>query len=98
FKGIVANLTYTADVFYTDWDNPQLNTSTTNWGFFAVQNLGQAVSKGVELELKGRVGDHFTYGFGYAYTDAYLSRDAYAADGAYLINTAGTPLPGVSRN
>lgn len=97
-KGLIGGLTYTADVFYTNWKNPQLNTATTNWGFFAVQNMGRAVSKGVELEVQGKLGEHFTYGLGYAYTDAYLAENAYAADGAYLINVAGTALPGVSRN
>lgn len=97
-KGLVGNLTYTADVFYTNWKDPQLNTATTNWGFFAVQNLGRAVSKGVEVEVQGKAGEHFTYGLGYAYTDAHLTQDAYAADGAYLINVSGTPLPGVSKN
>ncbi len=97
-KGIIGDMTYTADVFYTNWKDPQLNTSTTNWGFFAVQNMGRAESRGLELELQGKVGEHFTYGLGYAYTDAKLTRDAYAADGAYLINVKGTPLPGVSKN
>ncbi len=97
-KGLVGDLTYTADVFYTNWKDPQINTATTNWGFFAVQNLGRAEAKGVELEVQGKLGEHFTYGLGYAYTDAHLTEDAYPPDGAYLINTSGAPLPGVSKN
>lgn len=97
FKGIVAGFTYDADVFYTKWKNPQLNTSTTNWGFFAVQNMGQAESKGVELEIQGNVGEHFSYGAGYAYTDAQLTRDAYTPDG-FLINTRGATLPGTPKS
>ncbi|MGH8234471.1 MAG: TonB-dependent receptor [Rhodanobacteraceae bacterium] len=98
FKGLLGGLTYTADVFYTNWQNPQLNTATTNWGFFAVQNMGRAVSKGVELEVQGKAGEHFTYGLGYTYTDSYLTENAYPPDGTYLINTSGAPLPGVSKN
>lgn len=97
-KGMLGNLSYTADVFYTNWKNPQLNTVTTNFGFFAVQNMGRAESKGVELEVQGKAGEHFTYGLGYAYTDAHLTQDAYSPDGTFLINTSGTPLPGVSKN
>lgn len=97
-KGLLGDLTYTADVFRSNWKDPQLNTSTTYWGFFAVQNMGRARSQGVELEVQGKLGEHFRYGFGYAYTDAKLTRDAYGADGTYLINRKGTPLPGVSKN
>ncbi|HET8898813.1 MAG TPA: TonB-dependent receptor [Rhodanobacteraceae bacterium] len=98
FKGAGDNYTYTADVFRTTWKNPQLNTSTTAWGFFAVQNMGRAESKGVELELQGNLNDKLSYGLGYAYTDAKLTRDAWSADGVYLINKKGTRLPGVSRH
>lgn len=97
-KGILGNLTYTADVFYTNWKNPQIDSSTTIWGFFAVQNMGRATSRGAEFEIQGKAGDHFSYDLGYAYTDAKLAEDAYAPDAAYLINVEGTELPGVSRN
>lgn len=97
FKGMLGGLTYTADVFYTNWKNPQLNSATTNWGFFAVQNMSRAKTRGLELEVQGQVGDNFTYGAGYAYTDAYLAADAHTPTGG-LINTAGTALPGVSKN
>ncbi|WP_395641274.1 TonB-dependent receptor [Rudaea sp.] len=97
-KGRQGSLTYNADVFYDDWKHPQINSSTTNWGFFAVQNAPKASSKGVELELSGQVGTAFTYGLGYTYTDATLSSDARAVDGAYLIGHNGDQLPGVARN
>ena len=98
FKGLVGDLTYTADVFYTNWKNPQLNTTTTNYGFFAVQNLGRALAKGVELEIQGKAGEHFTYGLGYAYTDAHLTEIAYSPDEVYVVAAKGAPMPGVSRN
>ena len=37
-KGAVRLLTYNIDAFYVDWKDPQFNTATTFWGFFAVQN------------------------------------------------------------
>jgi iron complex outermembrane receptor protein len=93
-KGRWQNMTFNADVFYVDWNNPQVNTATTNWGFFAVQNAKKATTKGVELQLAGQVGANFHYGVGYTYTDARLADDAISADGVYIINTKGAQLPG----
>lgn len=96
-KGLWQALTFNADVFYVDWKDPQINTATTNWGFFAVQNARKATTKGVELQLGGQLGTGFHYGVGYTYTDARLADDAVSADGAYIINTKGAQLPGVPR-
>ena len=93
-----SGLTYNADVFFIDWKDPQINSATTNWGFFAVQNGNKAQSKGIELQLNGSLGGAFHYGLGYAYTDAHLTADAIAADGTYTINKSGAQLPGVPKN
>ncbi len=93
-KGSAGTLTYNADLFYVDWKNPQVNSATTNWGFFAVQNADAASTRGVELELAGSIGEGFSYGLGYTYTDAQLDTDAVAADGAYVYGLDGTRLPG----
>ena len=93
-KGGVDRLSYNANLFYVDWKDPQLNTATTNWGFFTVQNVDKASTRGVELELSGSCDNGFGYGLGYTYTDAHLDADAIAADGAYIINTDGARLPG----
>ena len=97
-KGAVGDVTYNADVFYVDWKNPQVNTATMNWGFFAVQNARRATTKGVELALSGRILPNWYYGLGYTYTDARLADDAISADGDYTINTAGAQLPGAPRH
>ncbi len=97
-KGAVNRMTYNANVFYVDWKDPQINSATTNWGFFAVQNADKASTRGIELELAGNLGDGFSYGLGYTYTDAQLEADARAADGAYLIGHRGDRLPGVSKH
>ena len=93
-KGGRGRLTYNANVFYLDWKDPQINTVTTNWGFFAVQNVDKASSRGVELELSNSFENGFAYGLGYTYTDAHLDANAIAADGAYVINYKGARLPG----
>ncbi|MEW6981282.1 TonB-dependent receptor [Colwelliaceae bacterium 6471] len=67
---------YTASVFMIDWDNPQLNTSSS-WGFFTVANGESAKTQGVELELQGYLSDSLHYVLGYAYVQAELTDDFY---------------------
>ena len=93
-KGAAGRMTYNVDVFYVDWKDPQINSATTNWGFFAVQNAQKASTRGVELELTGSAGDGFGYSLGYTYTKARLDADAVAVDGTYLYGHAGDSLPG----
>jgi len=97
-KGIWRGITYNADIFYVDWKNPQINTATTNWGFFAVQNGKSATTKGVELQINGNLTENLRYGLGYTYTDSELGSDLIAADGTYLINHKGAQLPGAPKN
>ncbi|MCR6625751.1 MAG: TonB-dependent receptor [Pseudoxanthomonas sp.] len=86
---------YNANLFYVDWKDPQVNSATTFWGFFAVQNAQKASTRGVELELTGSVGAGFTYNLGYTYTKAQLEADAMSVDGAYVYGYKGDTLPGV---
>ena len=37
---------YDLSAFQVDWNDPQLNTATANWGFFAVANGESAESTG----------------------------------------------------
>ncbi|WP_334178919.1 TonB-dependent receptor [Pseudoxanthomonas sp.] len=94
-KGRVGKAMYNANLFYVDWKDPQVNSATTNWGFFAVQNAPKASTRGVELELTGTVGEGFTYNLGYTYTKAQLEADARAVDGTYIYGRKGDTLPGV---
>lgn len=94
-KGRVGKAMYNANLFYVDWKDPQVNSATTFWGFFAVQNAQKASTRGVELELTGSVGAGFTYNLGYTYTKAQLEADATSVDGAYIYGYKGDTLPGV---
>jgi iron complex outermembrane receptor protein len=68
-------LSYTADVFYIDWNKPQISSSLPS-GNLAVYNANSAVSKGFELETTGPMGlPGFSYAVGFAYVDARLSSD-----------------------
>ena len=74
FKGRFANgISYTADVFYIKWDNPQISASLPS-GNLAVYNANTAVSKGFELETSGPLLLHgLGYSLGVSYADARLS-------------------------
>lgn len=95
-KGSRGPHTYTAALFYVDWNEVQLNSATTNWAFFAVQNGDEATSQGLELEVSGPLTEGLTYTLGYAYVDAELSADLLSADPAVTapVATDGTRLPG----
>ena len=96
-KGDHGAFIYDVSLFYIDWSDPQFNTSTTNWGFFAVQNGDAARTFGLEATLEGFVGDDWHYALGYAYIDAELSHDFHAPDApapAAPIALAGAMLPG----
>jgi iron complex outermembrane recepter protein len=97
-KGVWSGITFNADIFYVDWSNPQINTATTNWGFFAVQNGKKAITEGLELQANGSLTDNLKYGVGYTYTDSHLGADLEAADGTYEINSKGAQLPGAPRH
>lgn len=97
-KGARGRTTYNANVFYVEWKDPQINSATTNWGFFAVQNAEKASTRGIELELAGGIGDGIGYALGYTYTDAKLDADAVATDGAYLVGYKGDSLPGAPKH
>lgn len=94
-KGNKNGLTYDVSAFYIDWTDPQLNTATTNWGFFAVQNGSKARTMGVEASLNGYFGDGWHYNLGYAYVDAELSEDFFAPNNAVTpVAVDGARLPG----
>ena len=97
-KGQLGRLTYNIDLFYVDWKDPQINSSTPFWGFFAVQNAQKASTRGVELELAGSLSNGFGYSLGYAYTDAKLDADAVSQDGSYTYGLKGMALPGAPKH
>ncbi|MBE9549381.1 MAG: TonB-dependent receptor [Proteobacteria bacterium] len=98
-KGLAGRVQYSFATFYVDWEDIQINTATTNWGFFAAQNGGDARTMGLEAELNGSFGNQaqWQYSLGYAYVNAELTEDVYAPsdhDQLYVTATDGTRLPG----
>jgi outer membrane receptor protein involved in Fe transport len=88
YKGSNDQLNWTVSLYYNDWDKPQLNTATSNWGFFAAINGESAKTQGIEIELSGRLGDSFSYNLGYTYADSELTDDVFQPAG----NFYGGPL------
>ena len=88
YKGQSGKHFYSASVYYTDWSDPQLNTATPNWGFFAAVNGESARTRGFELELSGPLSEHLSYSLGYTFADGELTDDVYQPAG----NFYGGPL------
>ncbi len=107
FKGRFANgLSYTVDVFYIDWDKPQISSSLPS-GNLAVYNANKAASKGFEIESGGPLPllHGLSYSVGYSYVDAKLTSDfslpanvgGVITPGA-LKGTKGEQMPGSPKN
>jgi outer membrane receptor protein involved in Fe transport len=97
-KGVGNNSFYNVSLFYVDWKDIQLNTSTTNWAFYAAQNGSSASTKGVEIEYDMTFAENWRLNLGYAYTKGELDKDMMSADDAYLVAPAGNTLPGLAEH
>jgi len=107
YKGTTDRFVYSASLYYTDWQHPQLNTVTSNWGFFAAVNGESAETKGIELELSGDLAESLRYSIGYTYADAKLTADVYKPSGNLygngilgekLLAEDGDRLPGSAKH
>ncbi|WOX07093.1 TonB-dependent receptor [Microbulbifer pacificus] len=96
-KGSTGLMRYTVSAFYTDWQDPQLNTATPAWGFFAAMNGDEARVQGLEMEVEGNLSDKLHYTAGYTYVDAELTKDFITPTGV-TIASAGERLPSTAEN
>lgn len=94
-KGFLENGTYYNISFYNiSWDDPQLNTSTPIYGYYAVINGGEAQTSGMDIEVSGSFNE-LEWNFGYAYNDTELTDDLYTpASNPVLYASSGAQLPG----
>lgn len=91
FKGTLAGIYYSADVFYIAWDKPQIDLSTPYGLWPVVVNGKKATSKGFEAELSGPIGPPgLTFSLGLAYAKARLTKD--------FALPAGNAAGGIVRN
>ena len=97
-KGTGNSSFYNVSLFYVDWEDIQLNTATTYWGFYAAQNGSDAHTQGVEIEYDKYFGDNWHFNAGYAYTKGELDADMWSADDIYIVAPEGQKLPGLSEH
>ena len=97
-KGSNNRWRYSADVFYVDWNDPQLNTSTAWWGFFMAQNGKSAATKGLELEAAWAATENLIVNLGYSYINAELTADLIQPQTGGVIAEDGHRLPGTAEH
>lgn len=97
-KGASGDKRYNISIFDIKWHDIQLDTQTPIWGWFAAQNGGTAESRGLEMELSGKLGSALRYSINYTYTDAKLTQDLLAPGTGLLEAPSGTRLPSVPKN
>jgi outer membrane receptor protein involved in Fe transport len=97
-KGGTDRIRYSADIYYVDWQGPQLNTATAWWGFFMAQNGDSARTQGFELELEAVITDNLNVIAGYSYTDAELTGDLIQPQTGAVISEDGHELPGTPQD
>ena len=97
-KGSNDRVRYSADIFYVDWQNPQLNTATVWWGFFMAQNGDSAETTGIEAEAQFLLTDNLELSVGYGHASAELSGDLYQPQDGSLLAEDGHRLPGTAEN
>lgn len=104
-KGNTDSVRYTANLFYVDWSNPQLNTSTPSGFYFAVANGESAKTIGLETEFTWSLTEDTTLTGGYTHIDAQLTADFYTHDADYTTDGPsrlqaldGDTLPGTAKN
>ena len=97
-KGSTDRMRYSADVYYVDWDDPQLNTATWWWGFFMAQNGESAKTTGIELEAQYLLSDNLELGFGYGHVKAELTADLVQPQSGVVTAMDGHRLPGTAEN
>ncbi|WP_339672199.1 TonB-dependent receptor [Dasania marina] len=93
-KGVLfERVEFTASLFYIDWQDIIINTTSPVAAFPVAVNGDEAVSQGLELEAKYYFTQETTITLGYGYVDAELSKD-FSVLGV-LGGNKGDQLPGV---
>jgi iron complex outermembrane receptor protein len=83
-----------ASAYYIKWEDVQtfVNLPVCSSGFMA--NLGSVTSKGIDLQLQGRVTDQLTLGLATGYTDAKFNETISSASGDILVAGGDSALYG----
>jgi iron complex outermembrane receptor protein len=100
-KGVVDNrFSYSADIFDIQWHNVQEGTSLTPLSLPSAANVGNAYSRGVELELTAGITHHLAARVGYTYDQTKLTSFdfVFSQNVTVPLPAAGGPLPGTPKS
>jgi outer membrane receptor protein involved in Fe transport len=100
-KGVLDNrLNYSFDIYDMQWHNLQEGTSLTPLSLPAAANVGNAYSRGVELDLLASITRHFSAKLGYTYDQTKLTSFdfIFSQNVTAPLPPPGGPLPGTPRN
>lgn len=97
-KGTGDRVRYSADIYYVDWQDPQLNTTTIWYGFFMAQNGESAATSGIELEAQYLLSDSLVLSLGYGHVKAELTADLLHPQNNAVVAEDGHRLPGTAEN
>jgi outer membrane receptor protein involved in Fe transport len=95
-RGQLGDLSFTTDIYYMDWEDPQIEGLTPSGYWYAVINASSARNYGFDLEVQGNVSDRLVASIGYAWVKAEIAEDfAVESAGGAIIGEKGNTLPGV---
>jgi hypothetical protein len=97
-KGSTERIRYSADIYYVDWSDPQLNTASQFWGFFMAVNGESATTTGIELEAQMLLSENLELDLGFGHVQAELSSDFINPQTGGVTALDGHRLPGTSEN
>ena len=100
-KGVIENrVSYSADIYDIQWHNVQEGTSLTPLSLPSAANVGNAYSRGVELDMTASITHHLAVKLGYAYDQTKLTSFdfVFSQNVTVPLPPPGGPLPGTPKN
>ena len=100
-KGVVQNrLSYSAAVYDIEWHNVQEGTSLTPLSLPSAANVGNATSRGIELDLTASITHHLAAKVGYTYDQTKVTSFdfIFSQNVTVPLPAPGGPLPGTPKN
>jgi outer membrane receptor protein involved in Fe transport len=95
-KNKVGALRLASSIYWIDWDNIQQNVYLPGCGFQFTTNVGNAVSKGFDLQADWNASDSLSFESAIGYTNARYRRDASLVPGGAPIARSGDAVVGDS--
>lgn len=86
---------YTVSAYRIDWDNIQIDSTTSPGGFFFVLNGSSAVSKGLETEINAQLSENLLINFGYVRAETELTESFVVEN---VVGREGDTLPLVPKH